>query len=370
MDREHSILAPSSAGRWRHCPGSVAAEAAAVLPIDTEQADVGEAAHWACEQLLDGVNTLGQCAPNGHPIDAEIMEAVEIYAADILRTAPRSALHIEDRVDIHKVHPKCFGTPDCFAYEPQTNCLYIWDYKHGHGIVEAEDNSQGVCYASGIIAKLGLSVRGLTIRFRIVQPRGFHRDGPVREWRFGALELLNHIGELRAAAEEALGNSPGLFSGEHCRYCAGRHACPALSGAAYYACDLSHRFEIDELTGANLGAEYRLLSSALDRLQYRITGIEQQLESRIRSGDLTTGYCLERAFGRKIWDRSPEEIFALGDLLGIDLRKEPEPCTPTQAEKKGIDSTVISAYASKKPAKEKLVLSDDTRAKRAFTREV
>lgn len=67
------------------------------------------------------------------------------------------------------------------------------------------------------------------------------------------------------------------------------------------------------------------------------------------------GWMLEQGFGREAWTVTPEEVFALGDMMGVDLRKKPEAITPAQARKLGLDEDVSKAYSKRPPGEVKLV---------------
>lgn len=366
----HAVLKPSAAGCWVHCSGSVAMQAAHP-DTDSEHSANGRAAHFSGELQIQGVaETVGLQDADGTVIDQEMHDAATVYAEEVRTVAPLDKLVIEQQIKIPRVHELCAGTPDVYAYEPITKTLYIWDFKFGFGEVDPFENWQGICYTAGILDKLKLNDQETTVRLRIIQPRAFHPDGPVREWMFKASDIRGHINQLEAAAIAAVGPDPQLVSGEHCRYCTGRHACPALRGSAYYACDLSEKFAIDDMSPAALGLQYRLLKAAADRLAYRLTGVQTQIEGLIKRGEVGTGFTLEGKVGALSWDQSREAVAGLGDLLGVELRKDPDVCTPTQAIKKGIDAEVIKAYASRKTSGAKLVPSDQTLASRVFTKGV
>ena len=383
MDREtssgHSLLKPSAAGRWVHCPGSVSLEAAFPSKDSSHNLE-GHITHGIAAAMLRGatcaVPNVGAVIYNGVAVTQEMHAAAELYVEDILRTVPdygpgNVLVEVERPTKVMPVHPLCFGTPDCCMYDSVTNSLYIWDLKFGYGIVEPEDNWQLITYAAGIIHELGISDIGLTLHLRIIQPRAYHPEGPIREWCISAVEIRPYVNKLHYAAHLALepGQHETLKSGIHCRYCSGRHACQALREAAYYSVDISGRLEIEEPTSDALGREYKLLQEAADRIAYRLTGVEAQVRARTEAGDLTTGYRIESALGRLSWDKSVNEVLVLGDLVEKDLRKSPEPVTPAQAIKVGISKEIIEKFSSRKPTAPKLVPSNQTLASQAFKKE-
>ena len=209
---EHSKLPPSSAARRVACPGSRALEA--MYPEDKESpfAKEGEAAHWVASELLRSCESFPTYAPNGEFITQEMFKGADLYYDSIATVLNRfygmvdyTQLSIEQRVDISRIHPDCWGTPDCWLYHAPE--LHIWDYKFGHGFVEVFENWQLIEYAAGILDRLGvngIADQHTTIYFYIIQPRNFHRLGPVRTWRVKASDLRSYFNILESQEAERL----------------------------------------------------------------------------------------------------------------------------------------------------------------------
>lgn len=235
-----------------------------------EAAD-GEASHWAMQLLLTGqVPTEGMQAPNGVMLTHEMIEGAHLIADDVTATLQRlglglDALAVEVPVEIKRVHDLVWGTPDVRLWVTHAATLYVWDYKFGHRIVEVFENAQLVDYVAGCITQAGLDDRGVSVVVRIVQPRAFHKDGPVREWKFNGADIRGLVNISSGAVHEALGPDPRARVGPECRDCRARHACPTLQRAALSACDLAGRAQALELPPAAAALEYRMLKRALDR---------------------------------------------------------------------------------------------------------
>ena len=60
------------------------------------------------------------------------------------------------------------------------------------------------------------------------------------------------------------------------------------------------------------------------------------------------------------------EVFALGDMMGVDVRK---PVTPKQAIELGLDAEVSKAYTVIPKGEVKLVRQSSSAAARAFSEE-
>jgi hypothetical protein len=86
----------------------------------------------------------------------------------------------------------------------------------------------------------------------------------------------------------------------------------------------------------------------------------------LRGGTRIPFFSAQHASGRERWKVPVGEVFALGEMLGVPVRKPPEAITPAQARKAGIDAGVIQAYAETPKGALKLVRVDDDAAKLAF----
>jgi hypothetical protein len=322
-------------------------------------------------------------APNGVALTREMLDGAELVRDDIAATlGPDWAkyLVVEHRVQIPRVHPTHnWGTPDYRAWSRLNNgrlCLHIWDYKFGHGIVEAFENWQMVDYASGLLDEAGIDGvqdQETVVEFVVIQPRAFHRDGPVRRWRCVASDLRALINRLANAAREATGGNPSATpTPEGCRDCLGRHACEALQRAAYLAADAGGKYGSLDLPPNALGLELRTLKRAQDLLTARVSGIEAQVVASIKRGVGVPFWAMESVPGRLAWTKPTAEIFALGDMLGVDLRKEPDAITPTQAKAaakaKGYPPETFDAFADRPTGAAKLVVDDGTRARLIFSK--
>ena len=378
----HAFLAPSSAFRWVRCALSASLEAAYPETEASPSSLEGTAAHWVVQMLLQGTPVaLGMQAPNGVAVTQEMLEAAELVRDDILATlGPDWAkyLVIERRVQIPRVHPTHnWGTPDYRAWSRLNNgrlCLRVWDFKYGHGIVEAFENWQLIDYTAGLLDEAGidgLQDQETVVDMVVIQPRAFHRDGPVRRWRVVASDLRPYINRLTNAAGEALSpNAKATPTPEGCENCLGRHACEGLQRAAYMAADKAQQYGALELSPHALGLELRALKRAQDLLAARVSGLEAQAVASIKAGRLVPFWVMESAPGRLAWTKPAPEIFALGEMLGLKLQKDPEPITPTQAKAAAkaakIDGALFDAYAVRPAGAAKLVADDGTKARLTF----
>lgn len=370
----HAFLPPSGAASWVVCALWPTMNAT-FSQDETDAIRGGHAGHWVAVEKLAGRDPApGTLAPNGVVIDEEMTEGADMYVDDVRQVLGVNGLPfavVEQPVEVPRVHPLNWGTPDLWAYVASARTLFVWDYKFGHRYVDAFRNWQLINYAAGILDRKGLDgheEQRVRVVMRIVQPRSYHRDGPIREWAVNATDLRPFVNQLAMAAEAAVGPNPRAVVGDHCGDCPGRHACPAYQEAGYQVLDLVRVSTPLEMPDHAAALELRLLHRARSVLEGRISGLEAQIERRLRDGAAMPFFGLEQQFGRLAWNKPADEVFLLGDLLNLNLRKPAEPITPTQAKKLGIDEAVLSAYAERPRAGVKLVADTSNKAKKVFSK--
>jgi hypothetical protein len=86
----------------------------------------------------------------------------------------------------------------------------------------------------------------------------------------------------------------------------------------------------------------------------------------MRSGRDVPGWIQEPTYGRKKWIAPASDVAALGDMMGVDLRKPVDVVTPNQAVKKGVDETVITAYCETPRTGFKIAPDNGNKAKQVF----
>lgn len=361
----HSRLAPSSAHRWVHCPGSVAMSEQFPEPQGSAAAE-GEACHWIASEVLSGrgMEPRPDSAPNGVFITNEMMDAARIYVAAVHkylggRAAP-AVCAVEQLVQIPRIHKECFGTADC-SFTDDRGELHIFDLKYGFGIVEPWDNWQMICYAAGLLRPAHKFVS-----IHIVQPRPYHADGPHRTWRIGAPILDRYIEKLRLAAEAVMAGGALVTSGSYCKYCSARHACPSAQQSALFAMDYTDRATVQQLPPEALAVELRTMQRAAEAIAYRLTGLEGQARAAILAGGTVPGYELRAGAGRQKWTVPVEQLACMGDVMGFNLRKSIDTITPAQARKAGMPEELVTAYTERLPGEVKLEACSMARIASAF----
>ncbi len=369
-------LRPSSAATWVLCGGNVAMRAAfpsAPDEADNEVCEDGTACHWLAAEIYEGrMPAEGSLAPNGRVITEEMFEAVDMYHEEIFSWTNVVPV-VEQPVDCSVIYEGMRGTPDVWAYNPDKRRLYIADLKFGFRFVEVWENWQLIIYAAAILELLfpdraDYDDQTITIEFAIVQPRSFHRAGPVRKWCVKASDLRAYVTILKHAAHVAMQDNPMCTPNPGCGDCPGRHACMTYQHAAYTALEQSYDSVPLELSPAALGKELTVLKTALKRIEGRISGLEVQAESQLRNGKSIPGWILAPTFARETWQEGKDaDVLTLEKYFpGVTLRKPAKAITPAQA-RKVIPKDVVSLYAHKPSTGVRLTKQDPLEAKKAFS---
>lgn len=332
---------------------------------DSEVTEDGTACHWLASEVWDGrFHAEGSLAPNGRVLTEEMYLAVDDYHG-VLRSWPGVAAVCEQYIQIPRILQGFGGTPDAWAYNPDTKTLYVSDLKFGFRFVEVWENWQLICYACGLIDLLGLSWDDTNIVFTIVQPRSRHKDGPIRTWKTTAQEILPFVMTLAAAAVAAIRYvpNPGCFD------CPGRHVCVAYQNAALRAFEVSYGGgAVYELEPAALGAELRLLKDAEKKIQGRISGLEVQAENLVRKGIPVKGWVLSASYARETWrDGADVELRTLAEKFygNVEITKPAKLKTPNQLRQL-LPASVVSIYAHKPSTGVRLTKQDPFEARKAF----
>lgn len=160
--------------------------------------------------------------------DEEMAECTDEYAQYVMEQIEAakaickdSLVLIEQRLDFSRWVPGGFGTGDCVIVADDT--LTVIDYKHGLGVlVDAEKNSQMMCYALGALQLFDGIYDINHVSMTIFQPR---RDN-VSTYSMDKEELL-HWAEtvLKPTAELAEKGEGEYKAGDHCRFCKIKATC-------------------------------------------------------------------------------------------------------------------------------------------------
>jgi len=229
MPGKHALLSASSAHRWLLCPPS-AKECAKLPDVSSEYARQGTDAHTLCEYKVK--KALGRKMKDPTEdltfYNEEMEEYASEYAQFIMESLSAAKEHckdplvlVEQRLDFSRWVPGGFGTGDCVIVADDT--LMVIDFKYGLGVlVEAEKNSQMMCYALGALSLFDGIYDIKEVNMTIFQPR---REN-VSTASMTKEELL-HWAEtvLKPTAELAAQGKGEYKAGDHCRFCKLKATC-------------------------------------------------------------------------------------------------------------------------------------------------
>lgn len=330
----------------------------------------GTAAHEAAALVLTGgapdvMGLIGWTASNGVQLDRSLCEAAAEYVRDVQRVAAEGgALHIEEPIEV--IPDVLGGTPD--AWHQHGSKITIWDFKSGHDPIEAFENWQLLGYLMGVLRKLGINglADGFTrVDLRIVQPRALHRLGTIRSWTFIADAVRGHFNIIEDACRNAITGNPATKSGRHCLHCSARANCETSARAAGAAIEMIGGTNSIPVDPAAAAYELELLERAIEAAKTRRGGLVEVIEHSIRSGKQIAQFVLEPSYGRDSWNVPDENLFIMGDALGVNLRNT-KPITPTQAIAAGLSPDVVQNLRDRKTSGFKLVRADASTAKQIF----
>ncbi len=372
----HALIAPSSMGVTVHCPGSVGMQAQ--YPQEsTDESKAGDAAHWVCSEALLDIKKglparkfLGKQDPAGTFITQEMVEAAEIFIAACLETVAEHGnfgdMHIEERVDCTRVHPSLnYGTPDYWVRVGNT--IYVKDFKFGFDFVDEFENWQMMDYAAGILDQLnidGIQDRNMFIDMEVIQPR-YYRAESVRNWRILAADLRPFVNIMKAAAEEAISPGAKCVSGDHCKNCTARRACPAARQSSYWAMQVATEATPINLPASAVGLELDYIKRAISALKCQETALEEYSESLITRGEVVPGYARQPSSGNRAWSGDDAQVIMIGSACGVDLRS-PRAVTPAQAERMGVDKSFVQSQTHR-PSSMKLKRVNSNDIKKVFS---
>lgn len=366
----HSPLGGSATHRYLKCPGSISL-ADGVEDEESDHAARGTAAHALGELSLltarDAWTFIGEEISEGFKVDKDMADAVQVYVDFIRKEFGRHLGNTENTLIEHRfhcpsLHPLYYGSLDFGRINCEKRELTIVDYKHGMGVVvEVPWNPQCLYYAGGIMEKFNLWQEIDTIRIVIVQPRGWHYAGPVREWTISAKDLDGWlIDTLLPGMDRALA-SRETKSGEHCRFCPARfRACPQLKKDVEEFLAMADKIKAaekgaDELTNAEV-ERYLELEGVIKIVS---AAVKKTAFVRLQNGAVFNKWKLGNAKVNREWKPEAEKV--LVKEYGDQAWEPKKLLSPAQIEKLPKGKDLAARYAFKPEAGLALVPMDDAR---------
>lgn len=251
-EKTHARLSPSASKRWMTCPGSIKfTEKLNIKDVPSKYASEGTVAHDVHEKALVAGDSANDYIGRKMTVDGfkftvteSMAEAVQTsldYVRERIADHEDFGYTVELRVEV-RASLKYLGIPGLDGGTSDV-VLLVWDgntlvevevidYKHGAGVaVEAEHNTQALCYALGsVYPVIQQTSENTNVRVTISQPRAMHKQGPIRSWEITCEELIDwQYNELTPLAKATLEpDAPLVPSDDGCRFCPAAGQCPEL----------------------------------------------------------------------------------------------------------------------------------------------
>ncbi len=334
----------------------------------SEAARVGTGAHAAGEMLLTGKklktgNTF-QFEYDGKKeklnFEPGMEEHVRFYVDHVkaIQKEWKAELHVEMKVSLEAIGiADAWGTAD--AVLVGRNRIAVVDFKYGMTPVVAEDNSQLMFYAAGVILELSKigkfkadKLKDVEIVLQIVQPRCGEVEA-VQSVVTTAEEIMRWANEeLWEAAMATDATNPPLTAGEHCRWCPAIARCPA-AGRLAGELARSDFEEMPQVTG-DLQVLAKVLRLA-PMIEAWLKACEAEAFELMRRGERIDGFKLVAKKSNREWpDLTEPEILKLLKKNGLKAKNVIDECftnpkllSPAQMEKLPGGKEAVNAIAVK-----------------------
>lgn len=364
---KHAIASPSGSAMWLACANSLAANIGQ-LEGDTSAADLGADKHelmTMCLKRRNDFNAYDLARANfylGHTM-GEGNVVTEGFADDVQRVVDSVTARIQSytilgasvetlldtQVPIANItrEESASGTLDIaliISMPDGSSILDIIDAKFGYTPVEADNNSQLIMYAYGVLEEFDIAYDFGQVNLIIEQPSKGTSEysttpGSVKEWGEGiaapvARKAMRIYEQKIANPETELLLEDYKVTEKGCKWCKAKTICPA------------YQVEIERLTGLEFATANPLADkfSKLVLVEEWIKAITNKVYSEMLSGNKITGLKLVRGRkGNKAWKTEAEH--ELRNLFGEEQLYEKKLKTPIKlleiAKKDGIEDKVI-----------------------------
>jgi hypothetical protein len=350
--------APWAAETWMNCAGSVALSAKYPdLTPDAPKRVEGRAWHKAAELMVQ----TGEL-----PDDPDVAEGAIMWADTLAALAPGATWAAEERLPCSLIHP---SIPDgrADAITRHDGWVRTADYKAGHSYVDEFENWQQVIYLIAYFRKHALAHSAFRCSVTIVQPRYFGPAGKVRTWEFPATRLPEFEERIKTAAWRTLDANPLTKVGPWCAKCDGARGCAQLAQATGAIGEWIGEAKAFDPSPSDVAGELRMLINAEKLLKDRRAAMEEQALHFINNGRGVPGFERGQVASRETFPaESHAELLQVAEFLGVDAARPPEPITPAQLRKKGVDESVIKKYAVTPPGAIRLQMVNPKHTRRMF----
>ena len=298
-----SIVGGSTAKRVINCPASVALCAKMPPKPSSAYADRGTLLHDAISQILDTNADVIGMKYNDHILTQELYDEKIVPALaflDEINVDGSLEYAVESRVGFGDLLPGVFGSADLLGRIGDR--AIVLDWKFGDGVVvDAVENEQGMFYAAAAMRTSGVSwvFDGADeIEIIIVQPP------MMRRWVTTPERIKQFERELvRAVKQSEMATTP--VAGDHCRWCAAKPVCPAMTGEV----DRFVKTSLQTIDATQIG---HYLQQA-DQIEDFIKSVREMAFTMLENDVPVSGYKLVAKRGTRQWANEDDAIKFLGD---------------------------------------------------------
>lgn len=339
----HSLLSPSSSSRWSQCAGSVRLTMG-TKDTTNSMAQRGTYIHLMGEALLTndpkviiGVGTTitdnyNKCTTYQDANMVNEARAYSEYVKSLMVNGDEDTLIVESKVEIFP-DIDLAGSVDACVISGST--LNVCDLKTGRTPVSAENNSQLLLYAIGLLEDWSVFYEIDTIKLHIIQHNDMVKN--TNSWECSVSDLIDFKDWIYERAIAALQeDSECSPSPKACEWCAHANKCKALLNLTMET--LTGDFEnLDEIN-----PEIVTIDEVVKVLEYKkmitklISAYENRVLDTLLSGKKVEGYKLVKSDTRKSWVNETEAYEKLKSWMKkdeFDNFLNVKLITPTQAIK-------------------------------------
>ena len=364
MPSKHYRYGGSTAARTMGCPSwHKLSDTLPKKPTGASpDADRGTLLHDCMEELLlnpdvQPQDMLGRKYNDQVVTQDDIDEAIQPSLERYLAFADEHDIDIE--LPEEEVKADCDdetgGTSDIIAANKDT--VFIFDWKFGYNVVDAEDNKQGLFYA--MCARETPRLRHLfesrnKLCIVIIQPQA---PNGLSAW-FTTIERLNDFQQDYFAARAQV-DTAEPSTGSHCKFCPAQPICPAKQGLAYKALQIP-------VDSTNMEALQDGLAIA-DEVIAWANSVKALAHEQLELGTKIKGWKLVDKRASRKWVNEQEVLatFRKSRKIKIDEVTTAKLVTPAQFEKickkKGVDFKLYSDYIESVSSGTTLASADDKR---------
>lgn len=330
-----------------------------VPSVDDDQTvrDEGNAAHYMAQMVFTGQATLeqltGHRAYNGTVMDADMarhvkhyLESLDCGEMEVVTSFGNDRWQVNARAD--HISWRCH--PNDQYENPIT--LTVDDFKYGRRLVEPDMNWTLIAHAVGYCQTKNIMPDEIVLR--IHQPRRYHPDGPLREWRISYRELCDLY--LQIDQRLSVGDTT-LRTGPACAKCQANATCPAFREASMNAIDAASVLFSDDMPAEALSAELDLLEHASSVINDRLKALKELTLHRLRQGDVIPMYAADTQYAHRKFKFDAQ---ALKVWTGIDAT-EPKLITPAEYERRGVPEGLLKLLTERPVTGIKLIRVDPSK---------